>query len=50
MKINRRWAFAVAAEEETANARKKPKAKKNQKEGAKKMTPVSRKGKSKFRY
>ena len=48
MNINQRAAFARAAED--ANRNRKPKAKKNKKKGAKKLTPVSRKGKSKFRY
>jgi|TARA_R110000787_G_scaffold81538_2_gene176748 hypothetical protein len=50
MNINQRVAFARAAEEEELQARKKPKAKKGKREGDKKMTPVSRKGKSKFKY
>lgn len=48
MNINQRAAFARAAEAETA--KHKPKAKKNKKKGQKKMTPVSRKGKSKWSY
>lgn len=47
--INQRAAFSRAAELEDEN-RRKPKAKKNKKQGQKKMMPISRKGKSKFRY
>lgn len=44
MNIKQRAAFARAAEE------KQQQAKKNKKKTKKKLTPVSRKGKSKFRY
>lgn len=45
--INQRAAFAEAAEKENKRGRKSPKSKKA---SQKKMTPVSRKGKNKFRY
>jgi len=47
--INQRAAFAQFELEKKA-ARDKQAAKKNTKQGAKKMTPVSRKGKNKFKY
>ncbi len=52
MNINQRVAFARAAQEDGDKIvnKRKPKAPKNKKKGQTKMAPVSRKGKSKFRY